>query len=248
MKHGRRPPKFHERSDRARLQQPVTRDNLIAGKLDLHRDGYGFVRTGEGSDDIFIPPNEINGAMQGDQVLVDPAPPNRDGRRSGRIARVLTRRNPTVVGIFHNARTYHPTDHRYNPILRGNYVTPLDERMTQPVLIPDGAELPPAGKGTPHRVLGEETKAQEAGWTDLEGLAVDVEITDWPTPSRPARGRVMEVLGPPEAFGVDVESITCRMFFLTTCWRRRGQLRSRPWPRCRRRRWSSAETIAGCPS
>ena len=55
-------------------------------------------------DDLFIPPNELNGAMQGDEVLVDEAPPGRDGRRSGRIARVLTRRNPTVVGIFHYAR------------------------------------------------------------------------------------------------------------------------------------------------
>ncbi len=47
--------------------------------------------------------------MQGDEVLVDEAPPGRPGadgkpRRSGRILRILTRRNPTVVGIFHYAR------------------------------------------------------------------------------------------------------------------------------------------------
>ena len=85
----------------------ATRDRLVAGKLDLHRDGYGFVRPNGSTnreDDLFIPPNELNGAMQGDEVLVDEAPPGRDGRRSGRVARVLTRRNPTVVGIFHYAR------------------------------------------------------------------------------------------------------------------------------------------------
>jgi len=79
----------------------ATRDRLVAGKLDLHRDGYGFVRPNGSSnrdDDLFIPPNELNGAMQGDEVLVDEAAPGRDGRRSGRIARVLTRRNTTVVG------------------------------------------------------------------------------------------------------------------------------------------------------
>jgi ribonuclease R len=38
-------------------------------------------------------------------------------------------------------------------------------------------------------------------------MAVDVEITSFPTPGRPARGRVIEVLGPPDAFGVDVEII-----------------------------------------
>ena len=82
-----------------------TRDNLAAGRLDLHRDGYGFVRPNArqstGQEDIFIPPNEINGAMQGDQVLVELEPPKSDGRRMGRIARVLERRNPTIVGIFH---------------------------------------------------------------------------------------------------------------------------------------------------
>ena len=45
----------------------------------MHRDGFGFVRpeTRQASkdDDIFIPPNEMNGAMQGDQVLVELAPP-----------------------------------------------------------------------------------------------------------------------------------------------------------------------------
>src|ERR1700690_1685997 len=83
----------------------LARDNLAAGRLDLHHDGYGFVRPkarqASGQDDIFIPPNEINGAMQGDQVLVELDPPRADGRRLGRIARVLERRNPTVVGTFH---------------------------------------------------------------------------------------------------------------------------------------------------
>jgi ribonuclease R len=36
---------------------------------------------------------------------------------------------------------------------------------------------------------------------------VDVEITDWPTPTRPARGRVIEILGREDDFGVDVEIV-----------------------------------------
>ena len=101
------------------LPQAAARNNLVAGRLDVHRDGFGFVRPetrqASGDDDIFIPPNEMNGAMQGDQVLVELAPPRADGRRSGRIARVLSRRNPTVVGIFHYALHEHA---------QGNTVTP----------------------------------------------------------------------------------------------------------------------------
>jgi len=192
---------------------PGTRDNLTAGRLDLHRDGFGFVRPNlqpgqrsTGDDDIFIPPNEINGAMQGDQVLVEVGPPKRDGRRMGRIARVLERKNPTVVGVFHYARKgrrggYVPGEYR------GNMVTPFDSRMTQPILIPEGAEVPEAGDASKHRVLGAEAAAAAAEYDDLEGLVVDVEITSWPTPTKPPFGRVIEVLGAPDDFGVDVEMI-----------------------------------------
>ena len=203
----------------------ATRDRLVAGKLDLHRDGYGFVRPNGSTnreDDLFIPPNELNGAMQGDEVLVDEALPGRDGKRSGRVARVLTRRNPTVVGIFHYARGRRGHRSGWEPVSEiagGNYVTPLDERMTGApgggaILIPEGAETPVTPAETPHRVLGEEAHTQQRRWTaaeegashtPLEGLAVDVEITDFPAPGRPAKGRVIEVLGPPDAFGVDVE-------------------------------------------
>ena len=180
-------------------------DNLAAGRLDLHRDGYGFVRPNrdQGSgiqEDIFIPPDEINGAMQGDQVLVDVAPPRNDGRRMGRIARVLTRRNATVVGTFR----YSKSDR-----VQGNLVIPFDERMSQPILIPPGAEIPKAEESAAHRVLGSEARVTAAhddpSLSNLDGLIVDVEITSWPTPTRPAVGRVMEVLGSPDDFGVDVE-------------------------------------------
>jgi len=178
-----------------------TRDNLIAGRLDLHRDGYGFVRPNarQGSvkdDDVFIPPDEINGAMQGDQVLVELAPPRADGRRLGRIARILERRNPTVVGIFHYAKSDREM---------GDKVIPFDERMTQHIVIPFGQVFPGHDEvETPHRVLGSEAAAS-SHHDDLEGLVVDVEITSWPTPTRPPIGRVIEVLGDPDDFGVDVE-------------------------------------------
>src|SRR5246500_5074356 len=126
-----------------------SRENLVAGRLDLHRDGYGFVRPNArqaaGDEDIFIPPDEINGAMQGDQVLVELAPPRADGRRLGRIARVVERRNPTVVGTFH----YGVPSERFSwpgwQFARSdrdhaNHVVPFDERMNQPVIIPEGQE------------------------------------------------------------------------------------------------------------
>ena len=200
-------------------RQGIRSEDLVAGRLDLHRDGFGFVRPDPRhpgakapvDEDVFIPPGEMGGAMQGDQVLVELTPPRfgqRDGRRAGRVVRILTRRNPTVVGVFHYSRRLEGETNR-----AGNIVVPFDERMTQPIAIPFGAELPSTeGEAkTPHRVLGKEAQAARGQNTrdraDLEGLVVDVEITDWPTPLRAARGRVIEVLGAEDDFGVDVEMV-----------------------------------------
>ena len=188
----------------------ASRDNLAAGRLDLHRDGYGFVRPNPRQDvreDIFIPPNEINSAMQGDQVLVQVEPPKADGRRQGRIVRVLTRRNPTVVGTFHYARPSGWSGESEHPP-GWHTVIPFDERMTTPILIPPDEPLPePSQASSPHRVLGYEAglSPKGKGPQGLENLIVDVEITRWPSPTRPPLGRITEVLGSPDDFGVDVE-------------------------------------------
>jgi ribonuclease R len=201
----------------------ATRENLVAGRLDLHREGYGFVRPdtrqagARVGEDIFIPPHEINSAMQGDQVLVELLPSRGDGRKLGRIGRVLTRKNPTVVGIFHYSVSRHSrrdagwSEARFTE----NTVTPFDDRITAPIIIPDGMELPAnPPKANPNRVLGEEAAASHVvDPGNLEGIVVDIEITDFPAANRPARGRVIEILGPPEAFGVDVE-ITIRKHHL----------------------------------
>ena len=191
------------------------RERLVSGKLDLHRDGFGFVRPEANSaakEDIFIPPNAIHGAMQGDVVLVEEDPPGRDGRRSGRIARVLTRRNPTVVGIFHHAHRWRRDAHAESHAAQHaeNYVQPLDERISGAISIPAGQEIIKFNPESPHRTVGAEARASwhiKDEQFPLEGMAVDVEITHFPSAGRAAVGRVIEVLGPPDAFGVDVEIV-----------------------------------------
>ena len=91
--------------------------------------------------------------------------------------------------------------------------------------------------------LGKRRRRQQAHWSEeldphrpLEGLAVDVEITDFPTVGRPARGRVIEVLGPPDAFGVDVEIIIRKhhlphVFPANVLAEAAAQARRRPWRR-----------------
>jgi len=210
-------------TDRYQLPQAAADKNLIAGRLSMHRDGFGFVipdpKSLDGplksklAGDIFIPPHQVGNAMHGDSVLVDVTNIRDDGRAEGRIVRPVNRAHPTVVGIFHYGG-------------RRNYVKPFDNKITQEIVIPEGQEFPVSPvvkdfedppqrtkrKKSQHRVLGEEV-ARHDDWTNLEGVVVDVEITDWPSATQSPRGNVIEILGREDDFGVDVE-ITIRKFHL----------------------------------
>jgi ribonuclease R len=120
---------------------PTTASNqdLVVGRLRMHREGYGFVIPDPGSlppraqgklqGDIFIPPPEIGNAMHGDQVLVEMGRIRHDGRAEGKIVRVMEREQETVVGIFHYGD-------------RHNFVTPIDEKVAMEIIIPRGMEYP----------------------------------------------------------------------------------------------------------
>jgi ribonuclease R len=212
--------KLIETEDRYAVPHVKPAKNQVLGRLSMHRDGYGFVipesdevRT-RISGDIYIGPHAIGNAMHGDRVLVEIGPVRPDGRAEGRILRVVARAHPTVVGIFHYGRKF-------------NYVRPIDEKLTQDIMIGQGMEYPPeeeeeetdalratrTGEGAlshtkfdRHRVVGSEAK-RTLDWDDLEGVVVDVEITEWPTPTQQPKGRVVEILGYEDDFGVDVEII-----------------------------------------
>jgi len=211
-------------SDRYALPAAAADRNLVVGRLTMHRDGFGFVIPDASAlsppmkaritGDIFVPPHLIGNSMHGDRVLADISNVRPDGRAEGRIVRSVTRAHSTVVGIFHYGS-------------RHNYVKAIDSKITQEIVIPAGMEYPESktaedaeereakkkrGKKSVDRVLGSEV-ARRAEWDDLEGVAVDVEITDWPTATQNPRGRVIEILGREDDFGVDVE-IVIRKFHL----------------------------------
>ncbi len=77
--------------------------DLLTGIVMAHRDGFGFVRPDDGSDDVYLPPREMRAVWDGDRVAIRVSS-DRAGRREGRIVEVLERRTTTVVGHFHTER------------------------------------------------------------------------------------------------------------------------------------------------
>lgn len=83
------------------------RMNLMSGKFIGHPRGFGFVAYDEaGQDDIFIPPTEVNGAINGDRVMVRISESSGGDRREGAIIRILERGTTQVVGTFQDNRGF----------------------------------------------------------------------------------------------------------------------------------------------
>ncbi len=78
------------------LYGPSDDMNLITGRFEAHRDGYGFVILEKpGERDIFVPARSTQGAMDNDRVIVRM---ENSRRREGMIIRVLERATTRFVG------------------------------------------------------------------------------------------------------------------------------------------------------
>src|SRR6202795_684009 len=132
--------------------------NMLVGRLTMHRDGFGFVIPDATSldanlkarlaGDVFIAPHAVGSSMHGDRVLVEVGTIRPDGRAEGRIIRSMSRAHPTVVGIFHYGS-------------RHNYVKPIDEKVTQEIIIPPGMEIPPSNLAPPSSLAAPSASSEQ---------------------------------------------------------------------------------------
>lgn len=94
------------------------RMNLLRGKFIGHSKGYGFVTPDEeGLDDIFIPPHEVNGALNGDIVLIRVLKESSGDRREGTVIKIVERSKTTFVGTYQSNRGFGfviPDDNKLN--------------------------------------------------------------------------------------------------------------------------------------
>ncbi|UDQ98078.1 ribonuclease R family protein [Lentisphaerota bacterium WC36G] len=81
-----------------------TKRELILGIIAISPSGFGFVAPEDGGDDIFIPPQHLHSAMDGDSVSIEILPERRIDRndptkgKAGKIIEVVERARYTLVG------------------------------------------------------------------------------------------------------------------------------------------------------
>lgn len=139
------------------------RMNLVVGRLQGNRRGFGFVIPDQDDmADLLVPAGALNGAVNNDRVIARITGRARDGRRAeGEVIRILERGNREVVGVLELRKSF-------------AFVTPADPRLPFDVLIPlkmlaaaadgdvvtveitDWAERPRSPTGRIVRVLGQE--------------------------------------------------------------------------------------------
>ena len=98
--------------------------DFVAGRVQGHRDGFGFLLRDDGGQDLFLAPREMLKVLHGDRVLVKPSGEYR-GKPEALIVEVIERRTNRLVGRFLNERGV-------------AIVVPEDQRIKHDVLIPPG--------------------------------------------------------------------------------------------------------------
>ncbi|NYT25620.1 ribonuclease R [Alcaligenaceae bacterium] len=102
--------------------QVNTKLEFIAGRVQGHRDGFGFLLRDDGGPDLFLSPREMLKVLHGDRVLAKIDGEYR-GKLEGAIVEVLERRTDRLVGRFLRERG-------------ASIVVPEDQRIKHDILIP----------------------------------------------------------------------------------------------------------------
>ncbi|HEX7683887.1 MAG TPA: ribonuclease R [Trinickia sp.] len=90
------------RLDKRGYYQLTHPSNFVAGRVQGHRDGYGFIIRDDGQDDLFLPNAEMQKVMHGDRVLARIVGYDRRGRPEGHVVEVTDRANKRVIGRLLN--------------------------------------------------------------------------------------------------------------------------------------------------
>ncbi len=104
----------------------VDKIDLLAGRVQGHPDGYGFLVPDDGGADLFLGPAQMAHVLHGDRVLARPGKIGPRGLREGSVVEVLERVNQQLVGRYTQERGI-------------GLVVPEEKRISQYVLIPAGA-------------------------------------------------------------------------------------------------------------
>lgn len=113
----------------------------FTGIFSGHPKGFGFVRTEEREEDVFIPAEQTKGALHGDKVQLIVLPQSGGRRAEGQILKILEHANQEVIGYYQKNKTF-------------GFVIPDKQKIGKDIFIPQGKDF---GAVTGHKVVAKIT-------------------------------------------------------------------------------------------
>ena len=129
------------------------------GVFTSHPKGFGFVTIEGMNEDIFIPAEQVNGAMHMDTVQLVISPTTGGKRREGTITKILSHGMNEVVGTYEDNKTF-------------GFVVPDNPKIAKDIFIPKERSM---GAVTGHKVIvaitdyGKDGKKPEGKVTEIIG-------------------------------------------------------------------------------
>ena len=100
---------------------------VVAGRIEGHPDGHGFLRPDDGAPQVFLAPAEMRQVLHGDRAAVRITGRDHRDRPTGVIVEVLERAKRRVVGRLHSEHGV-------------MFLVPEDRRIAQDIVVPSGEE------------------------------------------------------------------------------------------------------------
>ena len=150
----------------------ISKLDLVHGRVQGHRDGYGFLVPLDGGDDLYLSSRQMAQVFDGDEALARVAGVDARGRKEGKIVEVLKRATTEVLGRYHEESGI-------------GSVIPDNARINHDVLIPPkekygarhGQIVVAQITGWPTRQFGAKGRITEVLGDHLDpGLEIDVAI------------------------------------------------------------------------
>ena len=130
---------------------------LLAGRVEGHRDGHGFLVPDDGGPQVFIAPADMRQLMHGDRAAVRVTGTDHRGRPVGTVVEVLERANRRIVGRLHAERG----------VL---FLVPEDRRIAHDIVVPSAD----AGKAKAGEVVTVDLVAQPSKHAQPIGRVAEV--------------------------------------------------------------------------
>ena len=157
---------------------PISKVDLVRGRVMGHAEGFGFLIPDEGGEDLFLSPFEMRTMMHGDRAVVRPIGKSKRGKLQGKLVEIIERSNKQIVGRYYKESGI-------------GFVVPDNKRLNQDVMIAEGDSMQAAnGQFVVTSIVEQPNKSRQPIGKVIEiigdhlapGMEIDVAIRSYDLP------------------------------------------------------------------